>query len=469
MKSHKLSVTTLGAKLGGRAELRRALADELTAAKRKTFCQRLCKTGLFSEAECQRLQTALEISRIGVEQYTSWASIERLTGSEQPNQPVHAMRLANGGTLDEPIAALMDADEVEVLCLNCCYESVFNALAMLFKNQERRLFMRHYIHFDAIENNAASFVTCASPILLDKRYLPYSIQCAGANACQPLGGNLLLFRAQKGGHALERFFLVRDEQLGYELTSAAQAGLFAFYTQIVAELTPAPAPLKELQAEKTDYSAFVMSLIRRELNRSTYMLTSNFCFHQTPTQIALSAFRDKAAFPPQVMRQLEKQIIPMHEQRFQNLYHKRKQSYHVMTLSGCRDFLETGKTSDHFIGFRAFTPKERFSIFAAMLQAAAQNACLTPLVLKQDRLNSQYAMICFDKLGVAISSMHADYDLEGGYDCIFLTIPEFTRQFTAYFLHRLVAEKCYPRAESLRLLTQLYEQAAVRFAEAGLL
>lgn len=195
MKSHKLSVTTLGAKLGGRAELRRALADELTAAKRKTFCQRLCKTGLFSEAECQRLQTALEISRIGVEQYTSWASIERLTGSEQPNQPVHAMRLANGGTLDEPIAALMDADEVEVLCLNCCYESVFNALAMLFKNQERRLFMRHYIHFDAIENNAASFVTCASPILLDKRYLPYSIQCAGANACQPLGGNLLLFRA----------------------------------------------------------------------------------------------------------------------------------------------------------------------------------------------------------------------------------------------------------------------------------
>jgi hypothetical protein len=41
-------------------------------------------------------------------------------------------------------------------------------------------------------------------------------------------------------------------------------------------------------------------------------------------EIALASFQNKSLFPPEVASSLLKQLIPLHERCFQNLYTKKK-------------------------------------------------------------------------------------------------------------------------------------------------
>ena len=67
---------------------------------------------------------------------------------------------------------------------------------------------------------------------------------------------------------------------------------------------------------------------------------------------------------------LVKQIVPLHERRFQNLYTKKKPYIGTLSLEGCRRFLESGISRDQFAGIRPFFPKERLLIFSTMLKYA---------------------------------------------------------------------------------------------------
>ena len=133
-------------------------------------------------------------------------------------------------------------------------------------------------------------------------------------------------------------------------------------------------------------------------------------------------------------------------------------NYHIMTMSGIQRFLNTGMSTDHFIGFRAFTVEERKIIFEEMLKAAEQNRCFIPLLLKNEDFRHQYNLVCYDKLGVSIDAKDTNYDISNGYRSVLLMLPEFTKQYQEYYLDMLVTEKCYSRDESLRMLKSAFDE-----------
>jgi len=116
----------------------------------------------------------------------------------------------------------------------------------------------------------------------------------------------------------------------------------------------------------------------------------NLCFQQIPTDIALAAFRDKGLSSDEETMQTISRTLSIHEQRYQNQYKKKKPTYRIMTISGCERFLATGETTDHFIGFRPFTPRERQKIFKNMLKAAHENNYFIPLLLIDADYSYQY-------------------------------------------------------------------------------
>lgn len=465
MKRHQLTVGLLGKRLGGSAELKHALADELTEGKRSVLCNKLCSLGIFEPEECESLLHSLEVSRIGAKRYASRRSIAMLLKADvAPN--VEPILLGDGHSLADSIERIKDADEIELLCINCCYPALFTILAPLFSDQHADVNMRHYIRLDSYRSDAARFVSCVSPILFDSRYHPYGMVYAH-DARHDVNGNLLCIHTVRNGERDEAFYVFVNAQLAYALPTAADAKLFPFFNRILSDFSVKPMPLKEMQNAQIDYANFCMLCLSRELNRSTYSLGSSIAFQQTPTEIALAAFNDKAAFPPEIMERLSKEVIPIHEQRFQNIYHKKKAGYSIYTLDGCRAFLETGASTDHFFGFRSFTPTERLLIFSLMLEAAKENKYFIPLLLKEPSFHCKYFIICYDKLGVALTSIDTDYRLGGGYSHVFLTFPEFTGQYTDYFLNDLVKNDCYSREESMCLLTELYHEFEARFQSNG--
>ena len=138
-----------------------------------------------------------------------------------------------------------------------------------------------------------------------------------------------------------------------------------------------------------------------------------------------------------------------------------------MTYAGCQEFLNTGKSAEHFVGFRAFTPIERKTIFGNMIRAAKENPYFIPLLLKDHHFNHRYNLVCYEKLGVSIDVKDTDYDISNGYRSLFLVNPSFTKQFMDYYMEILVGEKSYSKQQSLLLLEKMFDSFLKKFGLKG--
>ena len=460
LKEHHLTVSRFGAQIGARSELRRALSNDLSSARRASLCEKLCLNGPFTLEECEELRESLEISRIGLERYASRQSIDRLV-SIQADEPAEPCCISGGPLMQRRFEPLFDADEIDILCINSIYPSVIAALQPFFGEKTRKIRMHHYIQPDISGLNAAGFIACISPILFDVRYSPYLLASWSDTGQYPaINGNMLLINARFGKQRKEQLYVVSNAQLAHELPNADAVGFFAFFNRIISELPFRPTPLKSFEQAPTDYATLIMTWLSRELNRATYIHGTDINFAQIPTEIASAAFREKGMFPSEVTASMLKRIVPLHERRFQNLYTKKKPSYMTLSLEGCRRFLETGKSRDQFIGIRPFSPEERLQVFSVMLKYAAEKRNFYPMVLKEHAFCGKYLTVGYDRLGVAITEYDTNYDLKAGYDYVFLSYPDFTSQYTDYFKTTILKERCYSREESLRLMHELYHAYA---------
>ena len=199
--------------------------------------------------------------------------------------------------------------------------------------------MHHYIQPDVGGLNAAEFVACMSPILFDNRYSPYQLAPRERNRTVSIGKRKpaavkLPLRLANRGTVLHR----PGCRSAYELSNADSVGICAFFNRIIAELPFRPTPLKVFEQTPMDYSSLVLSCLSRELNRTVFCYGTDISFAQVPTDVAVAAFRDKALFSPETADSLVKQIVPLHERRFQNLYTKKKPYIGTLSIEGCRRF-----------------------------------------------------------------------------------------------------------------------------------
>ena len=459
MQQHNLSTSFLASYVGGRSELKKILAEAATDVKRDRLFHCLIESKLFSPEECQQLERSLEISRIGIDQYRFQQSIRRILEG-CPTPTFIPMRIENGSLLSDRLSSLQNADRIEMICINCCFHSLIAALLPLFASAAKEVQMWHLIHANAFANAAASFVGVTFPLLFDSRYLPYGLDVPVGGDVQAVGGNVLAIRAFFGAKEQQYFFMIMDDMCAIELPNAYDAHSFSFLGRVLKSLSPLPFPLKEAPSSNEDYTQLCMNYLSHELNRATYSITNDLLFHQTPTEIAIASLSDKGTFSIEDIRRLIRRTAAIHEQRYQNQYCKKKDTYRIMTYAGCERFLKTGLYTDHFFGFRAFTPKERKQIFYETIANAQKNPHFIPLLIKDHNFQCRCNLVCYDKLGVSLDMADTDYNIEKGNRSVFLMFPEFTRQYMDYYLTTLVQENCHTPQESLELLCGLYDRFA---------
>jgi len=462
MQKHKLTVGNLATLIGRRADLKHVLADDATRNKRNLLFEKLKESKLFDEDDYKQLRQSMEVSRLGVEYYRFQNAIGSiLIGS--PLEPQQEILTDENIPLSSRLQPLKEAEKIEIICLNCCYHSLFSALQILFADADRDIHMNHYLHSPSDWCAAAEYVSVALPVLFDQRYFSYIRNSAIETQLPSIGGNMLFIRAVLHNEVVEQHFVIENNRTAYELSNAASCHLFSFVNKVLAGVKPEPVAIKEEYPHKLDFPSLCMTFLSHELNRATYSLLNDLCFHQIPTDIAVSAFLDKGMDSDEELRRVIERTLSIHEQRYQNQYAKKKHTYRIMTAEGCERFLETGETTDHFIGFRAFTPEERKIIFQNMLDAARKNSFFVPLLLKDGAFTHRYNLVCYEKLGVSIDAKDTNYDISSGYRSVFLMFPAFTKQYMNYYLEILVGEKCYSKQESLAMLEQMYRDFLKKF------
>ncbi|MBR5547024.1 MAG: hypothetical protein IKU70_08580 [Clostridia bacterium] len=455
MQKHRLTAGNLSTLIGGRADLKHVLADDASHVKRVRLYNKLVQSQLFDQTDYEQLSRSLEISRLGVERYRFQYAIDEILAGHAFHTSVELLT-DSGLPLSERLNSLQEADKIELICFNSCYHGLFSAIAPLFANPQRDISMRHYIQSDSSINVAAEYIAVVMPILFDSRYSSYYRPSSIGSRIPSMGGNQLFIRAFMNSRIQEMYFVFVGNSIAFELKDPASCQLFSFVNNILANASPQPVAIKETSPHKLDFTSLCMTFLSHELNRATYYIGGDLCFQQTPTEIALSAFRDKGFSSDEETLRIISRTLSIHEQRYQNQYKKKKPTYRIMTLSGCSRFLSTGETTDHFVGFRPFTPLERKIIFGNMLKAAKENRYFIPLLLSDSNLDQRYSLVCYEKLGVSIDAKDTDYDIFNGYRSVFLMLPEFTDQYMEYYLDILVRERCYSRQRSLEILEELY-------------
>lgn len=457
MQKHHLSLGDLVTMLGCRADLKHVLADDTTHAKRAKVFDQLKASQLFDDADYNALSHSLEISRLGVERYRFQHAITEILSGKTQESTCPIMTDA-GDTLADRFAALTSAEKIEIICFNSCFHSLFSAVEPLFQDQKRDISMRHYIQSDSSINTAAEYIAVVMPVLFDLRYSSYYRPACLESKIPSLGGNLLFVRSIIQNKIVEMSFVFGGDHIAYEMPNPTACRMYAFVSRVLQAANPQPVAIKETSPYKLDFSSLCMTFLSHELNRATYYIGSDLCFQQIPTEIALAAFRDKGLSSDEETSRIINRTLSIHEQRYQNQYRKKKPTYRIMTEAGCERFLETGETTDHFVGFRPFTVDERKVIFQNMLNAAQQNSNFIPLLLIDSDFTHRYNLVCYEKLGVSIDAKDTDYDIDSGYQSVFLMLPEFTRQYLSYYLDILVNEKCYSRQKSLEKLEAMYHR-----------
>lgn len=462
MQKHRLSVVNLATLIGRRADLKHVLADDATHSKRSTLYQKLLESNLFDEADYLRLEKALEVSRLGVECYRFQQAVDHVLKGE-PLQTRHVIATENNQPLSKALAFLNEAEKIEIICFNCCHPSLSAALMPLFQDTARDIHMRHYLQAQGDWSTAAEYVAIFLPLIFDTRYEPYIRNPLSEMQLPSIGGNILLIRSIIRNEIIERCYVIANNQNAFELTNAESSHFFSFVSKVLRNVAPEPLAVKEAYPHELDFPSLCMTFLSHELNRATYSISKDLCFQQIPTDIAVAAFLDKGIDCNEELQRVVQRTLSIHEQRYQNQYRKKKHTYRIMTIEGCERFLDTGKTTDHFIGFRAFAPEERKEIFDNMLIAARENPFFIPLLLKEGHFSHRYNLVCYDKLGVSLDVKDTNYDIDSGYRSVFLMYPAFTKQYQKYYLDILVGEKCYSRQESLSLLEDMYKRFLIRF------
>lgn len=455
MQKHQLTLGNLVTLIGSRADLKHVLADDASHAKCARVFDKLKESHLFDVSDYEQLSHSLEISRLGIERYWFQLAIGEIL-SGQTKHEVRPLLTANGLPFSERLALLKEAEKIEIICFNSCYCDLFSSLAPLFADQNRNISMRHYIQCDSSINVATEYVAVVMPVLFDSRYTSYYRPTSIHSKIPSLGGNQLFIRAVIQNQIEEMYFVFVGNSVAYELENPSSCQLFSFISKIVQEASPQPVAIKETSPYKLDFTSLCMTFLSHELNRATYSIGGDLSFQQTPTDIALDALCDKGFSSSEEMNQIISRTLSIHEQRYQNQYRKKKPTYQIMTISGCKRFLATGETTDHFIGFRPFTPEERKVIFGNMIRAAHENTSFIPLLLLDEEQTHRYSLVCYEKLGVSLDARDTDYDISSGYQSVFLMLPEFTKQYLEYYLDILVGERCHTRHKSLALLEEMY-------------
>lgn len=463
MRLKGLTAGALGARLGLRAELKRALDGELPSRRRDALYEAIAAQESFSDDELRRLDASREVSDVGVREYLMRATLLRLMGcgavrgarDSEPN-----------AELSQRLQPLLSADSVRIICINSCYPSLFYTLQPLFATDGRDVEMRHLVRTSRLGCDAATLIYCAHPLLSDPRYQPLDISPDADMQC--FSGDFTIIRYTRGGKRYEMFFVMQNNEHFFWLSSTTQLGAFDLALEVIDRIQPAPTKLKELGQPGTGYIDMMLRYLGLELNRTTFSLCADVGSLQVPPQIAASALSQQglehlALSDPKAIDSL----LKLMQRRHANLYNKRKPDYQVTTLEGMRRFMETGRSRAHFAGFRDFTLAERVAILENLLAQARPGSRYHLHALRERRPLADYTIIGFDKLGVSVVPADATYHTGWGFSYLFVTAPDFIQAFWHSYKSHILTDLCLSEQETTDALSDMLAEYKRKLVDAS--
>ena len=230
--------------------------------------------------------------------------------------------------------------------------------------------------------------------------------------------------------------------------------------------TASTLPMKSRISDFGNYLDYLSYIRELEHNHRVFHIKRDIGLELIPAGIQQAALREGPMGGDVAGTPLEARLWEVQNDRYLNSLEKSQHQYPVFSYSALRDFIRTGRQSDHFWGFRSFLPHERLSILNDLYIRATTNHHFHLLFLKQEQCIVPDEIVWYDGRGVCFILPGTDYDLDGNHSEFLIEDKSFCQFFCELFRKRLCERWVYSELVSATMLKRLMDELQ---AETGFL
>lgn len=216
-------------------------------------------------------------------------------------------------------------------------------------------------------------------------------------------------------------------------------------------------PLEIPQQNEENYIQYLRYLQNLERNHGAFLIKADMCLNMIPAEIQLRALQEGPMSSYPGIKEILAPMYAIEKERFENNRDKKKHQYYLHTYDGLLRFMETGIESDHFWGFRPFTPEERYQILSELYNRAANSPYIHLFFLRPGIHLIPDEIGWYEDRGICFLLPQTHYDIENGHSELLFQDPSFCRFFSGYFRKWICQHYAYSEADSLVMLQNLLE------------
>ena len=453
-KERNLTVIALAEKLGYKSKT--SLDRLMNANSRESSIQKFEELMLtafdLNETERAALHRAVRIACEGEEQYRISEKMHALlfTHNIPPDAPKPVLRDAETNAAVNWKNRYQHAKNMRVIVWDCRgIPALFSLLARLMR--ERPLSVTHYLTESRDRLATMAALEAIFPVLYRPEYEGFIIPRQGRN--DELHQSDLLFidwtdeqGARHGDiisfHSPHAGRLVEVDQTTFER-------LLHLFKE------PQPCtPLKMTYPEYTsfeDYIRYSADIAALEHDHSVWKVKPDLCVDLIPPYILEAALMRGPVTPKDetyctVIHALRR----VYDKRYQNTFGKKKHCFTLLKQKAMQNFVETGRTTDHFWAMDTFTKRERVEIIFSLLEQQLHNPYVHLLFLKDDDAIRDMEVICYGNEGVMLLETDIDYRFDRQTD-VMITHPDIVKLYQDFFMKSLVKEYALPESKTVAI------------------
>lgn len=456
MAERRLTAVALARLTGEKSatSIARLKSDQCTPARCAAFLEQLRQTvDDMTQEEISRFQMGIHVLTLGKKQFDAYLALNEIFLLNKEHQPQRTK-------LTDELIRLTEADECNIICMQCTDCMIADTMTFLMKNARGRLHIDHYVTFPML-TSTAEFLAHALPALFDSRYRMIELRFATQQPALGLTAQSFMY-VQTFVNGDEQCLLMIPCSDGSVLRlSGVNKSGFEACRRLIRQLDCQHIPINTTYRydNPDDLTHFLLTTTEDFKNHPTYLYSRDFHFTVIPIETLQSAFNRNNS-PPQTLANTATELRRLCYQFFVNLRDAKRPVCMLMSRSGIRHFMATGLLNDHFFALRVFTPVERIKVLQNIIRMVKINPNITLRFIRDEASMRLYDFSLVENHRLIITSANATqvgssrYAMAETYVEICLEDPCFLAQATRYFEEYLLAHHTFSAEESIAFLNE---------------
>ena len=444
----------------------RILSGEGGYSVLKAFYDRLLQEDQLSLHEKERveLHQALNVSRVGVENYKSYCMLAELLGETHAEDALAISWETESSDIADIDAVIRECREAVITITGCCDRQLFERFrrSMIGLSKKTKLTIAHFIYTGAEE--VIRNISAIQPLFFESCYTPYALEpdMFSPEKERLYRSNCVFVHAVDAeGKGFDQAFLLVDKGVFCAMGRRAPGGfrlLQTFFGEDELRMYPLKKSFTQANGVQK-YADYIDECARLERGRSIYNIRQDVPISFVHPDILVSAvtegFRNTGFAEEAELEAILPALYEVQLSRYRNFFEKRRPTHTIFSYEAMERYARTGEQSDHFFAMRPFTGEERVRILSHLREQTQSNPQFKIYFFCKRCTPPKMEIGLYEGAGVLLAKPHTDYNLSRGHAEAIVDQKALCERFREFFMQYLLEDYVMSSEETLMALDNL--------------